>query len=144
MKKHKYLRKPFKPINHDVFVETRVLARLTQKEAAAILHVTSRTIHNWETGKVKIPYSAFRLLRINTGYELPGDSWKGWKLSGDSLWSPEGKRYAADDLSYLSLTFAMARQFRLDSAKRHAKHAARSAQRSELPQTVSLFSVKKC
>ena len=109
-----------------------------------MLHVTSRTIHNWETGKVKIPYSVFRLLRISTEFELPGDAWRGWKLLDDALWSPEGKKYAAADLSYLSLTFAMARQFRLDSAKRHAKRAARSAQRGELPRTLPLFSVKRC
>lgn len=143
MRKRKYLRKPFRPINHETFLETRILARLTQKEAAEMLHVTTRTIHNWETGKVKIPYSVFRLLRISTGFELPGAAWRGWKLFGDALWSPDGKKYAAADLSYLSLTFAMARQFRLDYAKRHAQRAARSAQRRGLTHTLPLFSGAK-
>lgn len=84
MRKRKYLRKPFRPINHEVFLETRILARLTQKQAADMLHVTTRSIHNWETGKVKIPYSVFRLLRISTGFELPGAAWRGWKLFGDA------------------------------------------------------------
>jgi len=143
VRKRKYQRKPFRPVDHESFLKTRILARLTQKQAADMLHVTSRTIHNWETGKVKIPYSVFRLLRISTGFELPGAAWRGWKLLDDALWSPDNKKYAAADLSYLSLTFAMARQFRLDTAKRHAQRAARSAQRRGLTHTLPLFSVKK-
>ena len=35
-------------------------------------------------------------------------------LWGCALWSPEGKKFAAADLGYLSLTFAMASQWRID------------------------------
>ena len=56
-----------------------------------MLHVTVRTLQNWESGKIRVPYSAFRLLRICTGYELPGSDWKGWKLSGDALMVARGQ-----------------------------------------------------
>jgi len=36
------------------------------------------------------------------------------------LWSPEGKNFTASDLSYLSLTFAMARQWRIDRQEKRA------------------------
>lgn len=120
-----YRRKPFKPIDHDQLRETRILAGLSKKEAAAMLHVTVRTLQNWETGNIRVPYSAFRLLRIFTGYELPGSAWKGWKLFGDALWSPEGKKFTAADLGYLSLTFSMARQWRLDRAQRLVEQQGR-------------------
>lgn len=79
-----------------------------------MLQVTYRTWHNWESGRIQVPYAAFKLLRILTGYELPGDAWKGFWFSGGALWSPEGKKFSAADLGYLSLTFAMARQWRID------------------------------
>lgn len=79
-----------------------------------MLHVTHRTMNNWESGRVQVPYAAFKLLHILTGYELPSDAWRGWKFSGEVLWSPEGKKFTAVDLNYLSLTFAMAKQWRLE------------------------------
>ncbi|MCE7914596.1 MAG: hypothetical protein DYH15_07915 [Nitrosomonas sp. PRO4] len=85
-----------------------------------MLHVTYRTMHNWESGRVQVPYAAFKLLRILTGFDLPGIAWRGWKLLGDVLVSPEGKNFTAGDLGYLSLTFAMARQWRLDQEKKRA------------------------
>lgn len=79
-----------------------------------MLRVTDRTWRNWESGRIQAPYAAFKLLRILTGYELPSDAWSGWIFSGDALWSPEGKSFTACDLNHLSLTFAIARQWRLD------------------------------
>ena len=143
MNKRRYQRKPFKPIDHDQLRETRILAGLNQKEAAAMLHVTVRTWQNWESGNIRVPYSAFRLLRICTGYELPGSDWKGWKLSGDALWSPEGKKFTAADLGYLSLTFAMARQWRLESVTRQEVRQAHAAQRRALSPSLRLVSGEK-
>ena len=114
LKKCRYRRKPYKPIDHGKLRETRILSGLSKKEAAEMLFVTYRTWHNWESGRIQVPYAAFKLLRILTGYELPGDVWKGFWFSGDALWSPEGKKFTAADLGYLSLTFAMARQWRID------------------------------
>ncbi|MBP9871059.1 MAG: hypothetical protein KBC53_06115 [Nitrosomonas sp.] len=120
MKRCKYRRKPYKPIDHEKLRETRILSGLSKKEAANMLFVTYRTLHNWESGRVQVPYAAYKLLRILTGYDLPGESWSGWRLSGNTLWSPEGKNFTASDLSYLSLTFAMARQWRIDQQEKRA------------------------
>ncbi len=114
MKKCRNRRKPFKPVSHSKFRETRILSGLSKEEAAQMLRVTYRTAHNWESGRVQVPYAAFKLLHILTGYELPSDAWRGWKFSGEVLWSPEGKKFTVADLNYLSLTFAMAKQWRLE------------------------------
>ena len=113
-RKKRYKRKPYKPIDHEKFRETRYLARLTQEQTACLLHVTSRTIALWESGKTAIPYAAYKLFRIQTGYDLPGKAWNGWSLHGGFLWSPAGRRFDPAELSYLSLTFSMARHWRED------------------------------
>ena len=118
LKKHRYRRKPYKPIDHGKLRETRILSGLSKKEAANMLFVTERTWHNWESGRIRVPYAVFKLLRILTGFDLPGEAWRGWKLLGDTLWSPEGKNFTASDLNYLSLTFAMARQWRFDQQQK--------------------------
>ncbi len=120
MAKRRYKRKPFKPVDYERFKETRLLAGMTRKQAAQLLFVTLRTVQLWEAGKVQIPYAAFRLLRIHTGYELPGRAWRGFMLLRNSLISPEGKSFSPDDLSYLSLTFSMARLWRKEYAARQA------------------------
>jgi len=120
VKKCRNRRKPFKPIDHGKLRETRILSGLNKKEAAEMLHVTYRTWHNWESGRVQVPYAAYKLLRILTGFDLPGIAWRGWSISGDVLMSPEGKNFTAGDLGYLSLTFAVARQWRLDREEKRS------------------------
>lgn len=78
---------------------------------AKLLHVTERTLHNWESGKHDIPYSAYRLLRLLNRMELPGKSWAGWCFHGDKLWSPEGHGFAGTDGSWWSLLVRQARFF---------------------------------
>lgn len=60
---------------------------------AKLLHVTERTLHNWESGKHEIPYAAYRLLRLLNRMELPGDAWAGWCFYGGALVSPEGHSF---------------------------------------------------
>lgn len=110
-KRKRYKRKPWKPIDPDKFHETRLLARLTQQQTASLLHVTERTIRLWENGQAAIPYAAYKLLRVITGYELPGPAWVGWSIRGDTLWSPENRGFTAAHLGYMWLTFAMARNW---------------------------------
>lgn len=123
-RRKRYQRKPWKPVDHEKFRETRLLARLTQQEAACLLQVTERTIRLWESGHNAIPYAAYKLLRILTGYELPGTAWVGWSFSGDTLWSPERRGFTAAHLSYMWLTFAMARQRQAMVAKQEKPPAA--------------------
>lgn len=98
------------------FRESRLIAGFDRKTAAASLGVTTRTVRNWESRRVGVPYSAFKLMRILSGYALPGEAWQGWCVRGDTLWSPSGQAFEAGSLGYLSLVFRMARQFRLQQA----------------------------
>lgn len=90
----------------------RLKAAMTRDQAAAVLGVAPKTVRNWEAGRSRVPYSAFKLLRILGGYALPGQAWHGFYLRGDTLWSPEGKAFQAADLAWWGLTVAMARSFR--------------------------------
>jgi len=119
VKKRKYRRKPFKPISHEKLRETRIVSGFSKKEAANMVFVTERTWHNWESGRIRVPYAVFKLFRVLTGFELPGDAWRDWMLQGDVLISPEGKNFSASDLNYLSLTVAMARQWRIDQRMKY-------------------------
>lgn len=75
-------------------------------------HVTERTLHNWETGKNDIPYTAYRLLRLLNGMELPGESWAGWYFAGGTLYTPEGYPLTGKDGSWWSLLVRQAAMFR--------------------------------
>lgn len=115
---------------------------------AKLLHVTERTLHNWESGKHDIPYATFKLLRLLSGMELPGESWRGWGFQGDKLRSPEGHLIAGTDGAWWSLLVRQARYFgplqeriaKLESqlaaatdGKRSAAGAAASVQAANQP-----------
>ena len=95
------------------FKDTRLLCCLSVPDAGKLFRVTERTVRNWEAGRAMVPYAAFKLMRILRGYELPGHHWKGYRLKGDTLWSPEGLPFKASDATWWSLTCLMARQFRI-------------------------------
>jgi len=76
VKRKKYKRKPFKPIDNEQFREVRIMNRLSINEVAKLLQVTSRTVANWESGASRIPYSAFKLLRYLANGALLPDAWK--------------------------------------------------------------------
>lgn len=78
---------------------------------AKLLHVTERTLHNWESGKHDIPYATFKLLRLLNGMDLPGESWRGWCFQGGKLWSPEGRSFVGSDGSWWSLLVRQAAMF---------------------------------
>jgi len=109
MRKRRYKRKPYKPVNYDTIRETRLLAGLTRQQVADMLRVSLRSVQYWERGLVHMPYAAFRLLRILTGYELPGKEWKNWMLLRNKLISPEGKTFTPGDLYPLNWTIDKAR-----------------------------------
>nr|WP_292965264.1 VC1465 family Xer recombination activation factor [Nitrosomonas sp.] len=91
--------------------ETRILAGLTRQQVADMLRVSLRTVQYWERGVVRIPYAAFRLLRIMTGYELPFKAWEGWMLLRNQLISPEGKIFTPGDLYPLTWMIDKARMW---------------------------------
>ncbi len=98
------------------FMTALLISGFTRKRAAAALGVTRRTVRNWTRTGAAVPYSAYQLLRILSGYALPGDDWKGFTIRGELLFSPEGRSFSAPELAWWGLTCAMAREF----SKRHA------------------------
>jgi DNA-binding transcriptional regulator YiaG len=93
------------------FRDVRFSCGLSIPAAAKVLHVSERTLHNWESGAVRIPYAAFKLLRLLRGGELPGPAWKGWRLTQDTLYSPEGHGFKASDHAWWSLLVRRAAMF---------------------------------
>lgn len=43
---------------------------MNRAACAKFLHVTERTLHNWESGQHAIPYTAYKLLRLHACHEL--------------------------------------------------------------------------
>lgn len=105
-------RKVNRYVDPENFYFVRRCGGLNREDAALLLGVTVRTIGNWETGQNRVPYTAFKLLKVLTGYELPGDDWEGWSLRGDTLYSPDGRSFKAWELMQLELVFSMARLWR--------------------------------
>lgn len=99
-------------MNPEAFREARQQARFDLAACAASLGVQTRTVRYWEAGQRRIPYAAFRLLQIVAGRCLPWPGWDGFMVVGRHLVSPEGHRYTAGDLAWLSLTFRQAEAFR--------------------------------
>jgi DNA-binding XRE family transcriptional regulator len=93
------------------FLEVRQQLFVDREAVAALLHVSERTVRNWEAGRAAVPYSALELLRIHVGHELPGSAWRGWRVRGEALVSPEGREFLASEFGWWSLTIAMARQW---------------------------------
>jgi DNA-binding transcriptional regulator YiaG len=121
VKRTKYKRKPFKPIDNEQFREIRMMNRLSISDVAKLLQVTQRTVANWESGSSRIPYSAFKLLRYYASGALLPDAWKGWTIKGDTLWSPVGRPFRQHELNYISNYFTMARYWQSDYELRSAR-----------------------
>jgi DNA-binding XRE family transcriptional regulator len=94
------------------FADLRKQSGLTRKEAAKALDVTPRTVQNWETGGARIPWMAYRMLRILRGYALPGVTWEGWTMRNHELFSPAGRSFDVVWLENVEYVFAQARLWR--------------------------------
>ncbi|MFA6203042.1 MAG: VC1465 family Xer recombination activation factor [Gallionella sp.] len=99
-------------INPQDFADLRKQASMTRKEAAQALDVTARTIQNWETGGARIPWMAYRMLRILRGYALPQVAWQGWEIRNGALYNPAGRSFDAVWLENTEHVFAQARLWR--------------------------------
>lgn len=61
----------------------------SRAQCAKFLHVSERTLHNWENGIHAVPFVALKLLRIMNRYELPDPAWRDWVFHRGKLWTPE-------------------------------------------------------
>ena len=100
------------------FVLMRHRAFLTIPQAARALDVTTKTVLNWEQGKSRIPYAAYRVLKLKVGYVFDDEHFGDWFTRGNTLWSPEGRAFQPHELRYIGSYFWMARQW---LAERQAK-----------------------
>lgn len=107
------------------FRDMRRRADLNRKQVADLLDVTVRTIQNWETGGARIPWIAYRMLRILTGFAMPGKAWDGWTVHGDRIIAPNGRWFDANLLEQLERVYAMARLWRADYLQRQHRPAAK-------------------
>lgn len=99
-------------IDPEDFERTRQSGGIDRRTCGALLGVSERAVRYWESGQRRIPYAAYRLLKVTTGQSLPWKGWEGFRVRGSHLMSPEGHRFSAGDLSWLSLTFRQAESFR--------------------------------
>ena len=106
------------------FADLRKQGGMTRKQAAKALDVTPRTIQNWETGGARIPWMAYRMLRILRGYALPGVAWEGWTVREHEMFSPTGRQFDAAWLLNVEHVFSQARLWRQMYARSGIKKPA--------------------
>ena len=94
------------------FYAERVAAGMTQKQAAEYLGVSVRTMRNWETGCNRIPYPAFKLVRMRAGAIVHVEGWEGWRFARDgALMTPDGRTFQPWELQNLQLVVSLARRY---------------------------------
>lgn len=84
---------------------------LSVEAAAQLLHVTPRTVRYWISGRVTVPYAAYKLVRVLRLFELPCPGWEGWHMHSGRLWSPEGHGFLPADSSWWGLLVRKAALF---------------------------------
>src|SRR5690606_1400010 len=101
--------KHIKAILAERFRRDRLSCWLTPAQAAKVLHVSERTLHNWESGATRVPYTAYKLMRVLRGCELPllagprEPCWRGFYFQGGKLITPEGRSFVGSDFAWLAL-----------------------------------------
>jgi DNA-binding XRE family transcriptional regulator len=98
-------------IDPNDFYLMRHRAFLTIQQASELLDVTVKTVMNWEKGISPIPYTAYRVLKMEAGYVFNDEHFKDWFVKGDTFWSPEGRGFKPHELRYISHYFWMGRQW---------------------------------
>lgn len=93
------------------FRDTRLSLGLGVEACADLLRVSERTIRHWESGATRIPYAAYKLMRVLRGGKVLGPEWRGFNVFRGVLVTPEGHRFEAAELSWWSLLVRRARAF---------------------------------
>lgn len=94
------------------FYIERMTAGLTQHEACEYLGVTRRTLYNWENRRSRIPYSAFKLIRMRAKAIVHVEGWDGWRFARDgALVTPDGRSFHAWEIQNLQLVVSLSRRY---------------------------------
>ena len=117
IEKHRRQKKPrahphFVWADPERFYVERMAAGLTQDQACEYLGVTRRTLYNWEKGLNRIPYPAFKLIRMRAGAIVHAEGWDGWRYARDgALVTPDGRSFHPWELQNLRLVVSLARRY---------------------------------
>ena len=95
-------------ITPEQFRETREFTGKSREDVAEFLGVSLRTVGHWETGKARVPYAAFRLLRVALRGDMLDPAWQGYRIARGRLVTPEGYAFGPGDMAWLSLLVARA------------------------------------
>lgn len=90
-------------ITPEQFRETREFTGKSREDVAEFLGVSLRTVGHWETGKARVPYAAFRLLRVALRGDMLDPAWQDYRIARGRLVTPEGYAFGPGDLAWLSL-----------------------------------------
>ncbi|ANW22967.1 S-adenosylhomocysteine hydrolase [Vibrio coralliilyticus] len=126
--------------NHDLYInqvkDLLIWHFDDHEEAAHFFGVTPRTVKNWQkTGKW--PLSVVRLLLImHRGYLPLSKAWRGFKIRGDTLYTPGGRELTAYDLMELDIRVSLKTtsnviQFRRKKKKRYRIKKSPGVRRSK-------------
>lgn len=96
----------------DRFYIERKTACMTQRHVAEYLGVSVRTVKNWESGANRIPYPAFKLVRMRARALVHVEGWEGWRFASDgALVTPTGRSFHPWELEQLQLVVSLARRY---------------------------------
>lgn len=99
-------------VDPEQFQTERKLAGLTQSKTADYLGVSLRTVRNWEQGSNRIPYPAFKLVRMRAKAIVHVEGWEGWRYARDgALVSPAGRSFHPWEIEQLHLAVSLARLY---------------------------------
>ena len=111
-KKHPRRHPHFVWADPERFHVERLTAGLTQKQAAEYLGVSVRSVRNWERGCNRIPYPAFKLVRMRARTIVHAEGWEGWRFARDgALVTPDGRTFQPWELQNLELVVSLARRY---------------------------------
>jgi hypothetical protein len=83
----------------DEFKELRQDAALTHQQVTNALGCSVQPVRNWETGKTRIPWPAFEVMRIRNCHHLAGHTCKGWQIRGEVFFDPRGTQYEPGEIA---------------------------------------------
>lgn len=133
------------PRRHQVtaqrFRDARVFGGLTREQAAALLGVSLRTIGHWETGRTRVAWAAFKLLRVFRHGVFPDPAWAEYRIVRGRLVTPEGHSFEPHEIAWLSLLVRRARAF--SELRIRAEHAGAGAPEARRAMGLSTYPTKQ-